>query len=180
MPHSGQAGHLINLSNGKQIVTDRYWEEGTDIKFNRFGGVMGVPKAMVTSITQTDEAAEQESNPASEIREKAPEADAAPPAEAAEAGPAAVEAASPVPAEKAPEIKPGPDPADKEKYLKKRRQLEADAKAAIERFKELSNQKDNPEREAARKTFSDYSRQLLELQEELKQKYQGTLPQWWQ
>ena len=181
-PANGLAAHLIKLSNGNQIVTDRYWEEGADIKFYRFGGIMGVPKEMVISITQTDKTVEKESKPASEISKKAPETEALPPADsetAIEGEPAALPEAVPA-AEKAPEVKPGPDPADKEKYLKKRRQLEADAKAAIERFKELSTQKDNPEREIARQAFSDFSQQLIELQDELKKKYNGTLPPWWQ
>ena len=36
------ASYVIHLKDGREYVTDRYWEEGDQIKFNRYGGVIGI------------------------------------------------------------------------------------------------------------------------------------------
>ncbi|MCJ7684592.1 MAG: YgdI/YgdR family lipoprotein [Desulfobacteraceae bacterium] len=41
------ASYVIHLKDGSEFVTDRYWEEGDQIKFNRYGGVIGIQKALL-------------------------------------------------------------------------------------------------------------------------------------
>ena len=38
------ASYVIHLKDGREFVTDRYWEEGDQIKFERYGGVTGIQK----------------------------------------------------------------------------------------------------------------------------------------
>ena len=39
--------YIIHLKDGREFVTDRYWEEGNQIKFKRYGGVIGIQKALL-------------------------------------------------------------------------------------------------------------------------------------
>ncbi len=41
------ASYVIHLKDGREFVTDRYWEEGEQIKFKRYGGVIGIQKDLV-------------------------------------------------------------------------------------------------------------------------------------
>jgi hypothetical protein len=43
-PYVCFASYVIHLKDGREFVTDRYWEEGDQIKFNRYGGVIGIQK----------------------------------------------------------------------------------------------------------------------------------------
>ncbi len=40
------ASYVIHLKSGHSFRTDRYWEEGDEIKFNRYGGVLGIQKGL--------------------------------------------------------------------------------------------------------------------------------------
>jgi len=48
------AAYVIRLKNGNVFVTARYWQEGTQILFETYGGVFGVDKSLVTKIEQSD------------------------------------------------------------------------------------------------------------------------------
>jgi hypothetical protein len=48
------AGFLIELKNGTSVVTENYWEENGQIRYRHYGGVVGVDKNMVSTITETD------------------------------------------------------------------------------------------------------------------------------
>jgi len=40
------ASYVIHLKDGREFATDRYWEEGDQIKFKRYGGVIGIQKGL--------------------------------------------------------------------------------------------------------------------------------------
>ena len=42
------ASYVIHLKDGREFVADQYWEEGDQIKFNRYGGVIGIEKELVS------------------------------------------------------------------------------------------------------------------------------------
>ncbi len=44
------ASYVIHLKSGHSFQTDRYWEEGGEIKFKRYGGVVGVRKDLVSGL----------------------------------------------------------------------------------------------------------------------------------
>ena len=46
------ADYIIHLKSGRQFVTERYWEEGGEIKFHFKRGVLGVPRSAVVSIEE--------------------------------------------------------------------------------------------------------------------------------
>src|SRR5882724_13190593 len=48
------ASYQIQLKNGNEIKTSHYWEEGDEIKFYAYGGVAGVQKGLVSSVTTSN------------------------------------------------------------------------------------------------------------------------------
>jgi predicted transcriptional regulator len=50
----GNAAFRIALKGGREFITDQYWEEGNQIKFNYYGGVVGVAKDSVSKIEKTN------------------------------------------------------------------------------------------------------------------------------
>lgn len=54
-PLLSQASYIIYLKDGGQFLTARYWAEGDEIKFEVSGGVMGIDKADVKKIVESEE-----------------------------------------------------------------------------------------------------------------------------
>ena len=50
---------VIYLKNGRQIETTRSWEEGSEIKCERFGSVVGYPKSSVLKVEKSQVAAKK-------------------------------------------------------------------------------------------------------------------------
>ncbi len=48
------AAYVIKLKNGNEYVTNRYWQEGTQILFDTGDGVFGIDQAFVGKIEKTD------------------------------------------------------------------------------------------------------------------------------
>ena len=48
------SSYLIELKNGSKFVTYQYWKESSQIKFNYFGGVVGIEKHLVRGIRKSD------------------------------------------------------------------------------------------------------------------------------
>ena len=46
--------HVIKLTNGNQLITYEYWEDGSHIRFYSNGGVVGVQKGLVREIKETN------------------------------------------------------------------------------------------------------------------------------
>jgi len=49
---------IIHLKDGREFATDRYYEEGDQIKFKRYGGVIGIQKDLVRDIEVVEEVEE--------------------------------------------------------------------------------------------------------------------------
>jgi hypothetical protein len=52
---AADAAYLIRLKNGKEYVTSRYWQEGGQLFFETAGGILGIEKASVAKIEQSDQ-----------------------------------------------------------------------------------------------------------------------------
>jgi hypothetical protein len=48
------AAFVIQLKNGNEFVTARHWEEGTQVMFDVYGGVLGIDRKFVLKIAQSD------------------------------------------------------------------------------------------------------------------------------
>src|SRR5258705_11484653 len=51
-----EAAYVINLQNGNEFMTGRYWHEGTQVMFDVYGGVFGIDRAFVTKIEESNKA----------------------------------------------------------------------------------------------------------------------------
>ena len=51
-PRVSFSSYLIHLKDGREFATDRYYEEGYQIKFKRYGGVIGIQKDLVRGIEE--------------------------------------------------------------------------------------------------------------------------------
>lgn len=47
------AAYIIRLKNGNEYTTGRYWQEGTQVLFDTYGGVFGVDKAFIFKIEKS-------------------------------------------------------------------------------------------------------------------------------
>jgi hypothetical protein len=48
------AAFVIQLKNGNEFVTGRHWQEGTQVMFDVYGGVLGIDRKFVSKIAQSD------------------------------------------------------------------------------------------------------------------------------
>jgi len=48
------SSYIIHLKDGREFATDRYYEEGDQIKFKRYGGVIGIEKDLVREIEEME------------------------------------------------------------------------------------------------------------------------------
>ena len=77
LPAPGFTAYIIHLKDGTKFVTDQYFEEGDQIKFKRYGGLIGIERDRIRDIVETDTAAEP-------TAKKEPIAEPAPPPAKAE------------------------------------------------------------------------------------------------
>lgn len=48
------AAYLIKLKNGNEFLTGRYWQEGTQVMFDTYGGVFGIDRSFVIKIEESN------------------------------------------------------------------------------------------------------------------------------
>jgi len=58
LPITVFAGYVIHLKDGQKFVTDQYYEEGDQIKFKRYGGLIGIEKDRILEIVETEDPVE--------------------------------------------------------------------------------------------------------------------------
>ena len=150
------ADYIIHLKNGRQFVTDRYWEEGGEIKLHFSGGVLGVPKETVVSIEG--------------FSAEAPAPDEAP----AEAEVKVKKEGDEKPDKKVDEKKP------LDEYYEKMKILKAKLNESLKRLREATRNKDKAAKKKAREDMRKFSKEIYKLTDEVKKVNNGVLPDdWW-
>lgn len=48
------SAYVIKLKNGNEYITNRYWQESTQVLFDAEGGIFGIDKVFVSKIEKTD------------------------------------------------------------------------------------------------------------------------------
>ena len=153
------AGYAIKLKNGRILPTSEYWEEKGMIKFYWENGVATIPKEVIRSIGYI---------------KKIP----------ARTPPTLKE---PVPEPKAVVVKEkntAEPKAEKEKidagyYKKQRAVLTEKCEQAHERYLEALSRRDGEAKKKAWEEFNQYGSRVGTLEEELRKKNNGALPEWW-
>lgn len=156
-PMVSYASYLIWLKNGGKLITYHYWEEGNQIMFYIYGGILGIQKDFVREIKESDliyreETVEQKKPETAKIQEK--KADT--------------------------ENKKENEKVDLEYYRKKRAVLKDKLDEALRKYQEVSETKDYEAKKKVRKELTKLSGQLFDLADEVKKKNKGMLPTWWE
>ncbi len=158
MPQAKAATYLIQLKNRGEFKTYHYWEEGNDIKFYIYGGVAGIQKEFVKTITEVDEEstlplpAGQQSSETVKTENKE-----------------AVEEAKDRNAEKI----------DIKYYKEKKLELKGKVNETWQRYLDATASNDVEVKKRASDEMRGFSKQMFDLADELKGKNQGVLPDWW-
>ena len=177
-PGLSAASYLIQLRNGQDVATSQYWKEGHTIMFYTTGGVGGVPESAVLRIQTVEDppesalagAAEQKATPQGERQVTSQtEQKATPPAEQKATPPAEVQR------DREQTFK-----LDLEAYWQKKAEIQAQLNTALERYREASGPENKEEKAKIQQEITARSKQLFDLRDAVKQKYQGRLPEEWE
>jgi len=160
------AEYIIKLKNGSSILTQKFWEERGEVKFYYANGVVGIPKKNVLSFVTLKEAPSERISLA---RERAPEMqeDQAVPTKVSEKS-----------------IEGLRQEAKKEEidieYYKKKKALYAEKfEEAYEKYLKASSKRDEVAKREAWKDFNHFGGRVIALEQELKKKNYGVIPEWW-
>ena len=161
-PGLSAASYLIQLRNGRHVATSQYWQEGHTIMFSIAGGVGGVPESAVLRIQTVEDPPEAALAGASE-QKGVPQAEqkAPPQAEVQREG------------GKTSKL-------DLEAYQQKKEEIKSQLNTALERYREASGPEHREEKAKIQQEITAWSKQLFHLRDEIKQKYQGRLPEGWE
>jgi len=171
-PLVSSASYLIQLKNGSEFLTPRYWEEGDQVKFHSHGGVVTVPKDSVREIKESDRVYREEiasKKDPKKGKETDKESTSVPPQTAK------------LPDKEAdPEVKKENEKVDFEYYRKRKVMLKGEIDESVAKYLEASGNRDPEAKEKARREMTDISKQIFDLADELKEKNKGVLPDWWE
>jgi len=148
------ASFVIRLRSGLTFTTDYYWEEGDQVKFTRFGGVVGIPKGLVASISRKEARIDKEAEKQAQAEKPSPGME---PQEAPQAA----------------------SPPEMEVYRERKQELERRYQEARERLREAVAKGDDLLRREMQKELEGLEQRLSALAREVKTKNHGILPKWW-
>ena len=148
------AAFLVELKSGRTIFVEDYRIEGDQATLYLQSGSLKIPKSDIKSIVKQKEEVERTDSPA-KPEEKATEKGR-------------------VSEKTDPKIKKVD--MDVESYKKRKKELQEKLDGAKEVY---FNAKEKSEKDKAREVMISFSKELFALQEEVKQKNNGTLPDWW-
>jgi hypothetical protein len=169
------ASYLLHLKNGNELRTSYYWEEDEEIKFFIYGGVAGIQKGFVTKVTLSDWNYKEGQSRKENIEEIQPPV--------IPSGPKSKEI---------PEIQGGETESksgkatkkdgvvDFDYYRERKASLKEKFEDALQRNREAIAKKDQQAKDLTRKEYLEFSRQIIDLGDELKRKNKGLLPDWWE
>ncbi len=191
-PSICSASYVIHLKDGREFVADKYWEEGEQIKFKRFGGIIGIQKDQVKEIEEKEDVPEEKVEAAKpetpSVAEKPDNGKKAGTPEAPEKTKASEDvvvkeegAGDKSDLEKA----TGKEEKEKEekktdiaRYKKEKTVLMEKYRKARQGLREARKAKDKPGIIAAKQQIKDAEKEMATLVGNLK-KESGSVPPWW-
>jgi hypothetical protein len=167
--------YLLHLKNGNELRTSYHWEEGDEIKFFIYGGVAGIQKGFVTGVTLSNwNYKEGQSFKENIEKSRVPLVPGGPKSkEISEIQGGKSETKSGKATEKVAAV-------DLDYYRERKASLREKLDDALQRNREATAKKDQQAKDLTRKEYLEFSRQIIDLGDELKRKNKGLLPDWWQ
>ena len=152
------ADFIIVLKSGSELRTDRYWKEGSEIKFQTKGGVTGVPEESVASIIEKSSDPNDSTPLPVEIRQEGSDA----------RDPQKTESKK----------EKGANPL--QEFYARKKPLEVKLNDALKRLREATRSKDRAAKEKARQDMRKFSKEIYAITEEVKEKNGDKIPEdWW-
>ena len=192
------ASYVIHLKDGREFATEQYSEEGDQIKFKKYGGVIGIQKDLVREIEVIEDVEElpEEKEKAEPVREtviekKKKRMDVKEVEEGKEDVPEKVAKEQEKPVEVSEEEKGQSERhiakesdkkrpvIDVERYKKQKKELMASYRDAKKRLNDAILRNDKRARWEAKKEIKKIHSKLAKLIRELKLANDGILPDWW-
>ena len=196
------SSYIIHLKDGREFATDRYWEEEDQIKFKRYGGVIGIQKDLVREIEEIEdveelpaekdkvavqkagEAAEKVVTEKDEVPETAKKAGEG--KKEVPSGPEKAKGAALTKEQEKPEVSEEEKKkaeqekaAKKEAFLEEKRQIIDEIKRVSSGFKEAKASNDRVKKDDHWKKRLLLREELSKLRKQVMSEYGGTLPPWW-
>jgi hypothetical protein len=169
------ASYFLHLRNGNELRTTHYWEEGDEIKFYVYGGVAGIQKGFVTRVTISNVNYKEHTD-----NKEAIEKTHAP---AMISGPQSKQSSHRQSGERE-KISSGNvgkgEMVDFDYYKERKATFREKLDDALQRNREATARKDQQAKDLSRKEYLEFSRQIIDLSDELKKKNKGVLPTWWE
>ena len=171
------SSYVIELRSGRQLVVYQHWEEGGEIRFYFHGGVVAIPKHLVKSIS---ESYVPDGEAISSIQDIAVQEN--------------IDRGSIISSSIIGETQGKKDGLEEEMdsqkkkedgaiafghYREKKLLLKAKLNESMERFLEASGSKDSQGKTKAIQDMTEISGQIFDLADELEEKNEGVLPEWW-
>ncbi|MCF8104749.1 MAG: hypothetical protein K9K64_04655 [Desulfohalobiaceae bacterium] len=152
---------IIHLKNGREFVTNQYWEEGDQVKFFRYGGEVGVARDLISGI-------EEEKGVLLKERETEWPADSLPQDEPPADGPAreaanATTAATP----------------DKAGVMQEKKRLVQERGRLVSAFRQAKTAGKKEEKDRYWQELLDVQESISGLRKQVLENNQGKLPGWW-
>ena len=193
-PFVVSAAYIIHLKDGRDFVTEQYSEEGDQIKFERYGGLIGIRKDLVNKIEEIVESPTRKDKVSSVANESPNAAKNTPQAkeETVANQTNVVDSKDPKKREIAEngqkqrlaekeesENNNTLNVADIERYKDQKKELMIKYRNAKKRLDGAILSNDKRARWEAKKELKDMHAKLTELIRELKSLNNGMLPDWW-
>jgi hypothetical protein len=163
---ASSASYLLQLSNGAEFTTRHYWVEGDQVMFYIYGGAMGIQQDSIKNITESmvavHETRVRSSLPTKTVDQEVPRAVERP--------------QTPIQGESKSD-----DPTlDVNAYRGKKRVLLTQLERVRKRYLDAMGKKESDGTERARQEMIEFGRQIYDLADQVKQKNQGVIPDWWE
>ena len=189
------ASYVIHLKSGHSFQTDRYWEEGGEIKFKRYGGVVGVRKDLVQEIEEVEdlpeenEAADKPETPSAtekaddvkktEVPEAAEKAEASEDVVVKDEGTGDKSEQEKTTGKGKEERKKEEKKIDKARYKNKKIVLMEKFRQARQELRDARETRDKQGIKKAKKDLKHVEKEIHALLVNLRKENGGLLPQWW-
>ena len=171
MPPVGDASYIIELNNGTRYITRQYWEEGNQIKFHRYGGTIGLSKASVRKVYESD----LEFIDPTELEKTPDKGRPAGPAESPVNGKPATAQAQQEKKQQEEDHKP----VDLTTYRQKRDNIAQRYRSQMGKLDEAVKSGDRFARKEASERLQAIEQERANVAREIREKNNGVLPKWW-
>jgi hypothetical protein len=168
------ASYLLHLKNGNELRTSYYWEEGDEVKFYVYGGVAGIQKGFVSRVTTLNANYKEDTSYKNDLEQSRTPLGLSDrkPKESRQTQIVERESQSSGIAEKREMV-------DFDSYRERKAALKEKLEDALQRNREATTRQDQEAGKSTRKEYLEFSKQIIDLGDELKSKNKGILPDWW-